>query len=233
MQRLAIPFARTLTRQLQFNASNWNISREIFIMGVDDNLILESPYGGTLDIASVSNDTSLNANASLTLLVSDTDERKYVCDSSYSYTYLSSSPTAGVVVVRKESYPYPTDIPEGRWAVYEVTLPNMPEETVTIAFRSLSDKITLSHQVMTFEPEQWNLPQDLVVYAVDDSANIPSPYPAAFNMTLSSEDMNYNGASLPDFNLTVEDNDEGRYGCAQSHHLYNTNHNQCNPCTFR
>ena len=181
-------------------------------MGVDDNLILESPYGGTLDIASVSNDTSLNANASLTLLVSDTDERKYEHNAiSFIYTYISSSPTAGVVVVRKESYPYPTDIPEGRWAVYEVTLPNMPEETVTVTFRSLSDRITLSHQVMTFEPEQWNHPQDLVVYAVDDSANFPSPYPAAFNMALSSKDMNYDGASLPDFNLTVEDNDEGKY----------------------
>ena len=44
-------------------------------MGVDDSLILESPYGGTLDIASFSNDTSLNANGSLTLLVTDTDNR--------------------------------------------------------------------------------------------------------------------------------------------------------------
>lgn len=113
-------------------------------------------------------------------------------------------------MVRKESYPYPTDIPEGRWAVYEVTLPNMPKETVTIAFRSLSDRITLSHQIMIFEPSQWNTPQDLVVYAVEDTANIASPYPAAFNMTLSSQDTNYDGSSVPDFNVTVEDNDEGK-----------------------
>ena len=115
-----------------------------------------------------------------------------------------------MVVIRKESYPYPANIPEGRWAVYEVTLPNMPKERVVIAFRSLSDKISLSHQVMIFEPAQWNIPQDLVVYALEDTANLQSPYPASFNMSLSSQDRNYNGSSVPEFNITVEDNDEGK-----------------------
>ena len=37
----------------------------------------------------------------------------------------------------------------------------------------------------------------------------PSPYPASFNLSLSSEDFNYDEEAVPDFNVTLEDNDEG------------------------
>lgn len=128
--------------------------------------------------------------------------------------HLSSYPVfpslAGVVITPKEAYPSPIDIPEGRWAVYEVTLPSMPEETVIVAFNRLSDRISLSHQVMTFVPASWNIPQDLVVYAVEDTSNRPSPYPASFNMSVSSTDMNYDGQPIRDYNVTIEDNDNGK-----------------------
>ena len=113
-----------------------------------------------------------------------------------------------VLIVPKEMYPYPPDIPEGRWAVYEVTLPNRPYFPVTVTYHTITDTIALSHPLMTFEPDGWNIPQDLTVYALEDSLNMRSPYAAAFNLSLSSTDKNFNGP-LPDFNVTVEDNDEG------------------------
>ena len=79
--------------------------------------------------------------------------------------------TAGVIIVRKETYPYPPDIPEGRWAVYEVTLPNRPTDPVTISYHTLTNTITLSHDSMTFDPDGWNVPQDLTVFAVEDNVN--------------------------------------------------------------
>lgn len=67
-------YYRTLTERLTFNSTNWNESREIYILGVDDNIIRYSPYGGVLNINSSSSNASYAATANLTLLVSDTDD---------------------------------------------------------------------------------------------------------------------------------------------------------------
>ena len=122
--------------------------------------------------------------------------------------FLAPFPTVSVLIVPKETYPYPPDIPEGRWAVYEVTLPNRPRFPVTITYHTITDTITLSHAQMIFDPDGWNIPQNLTVYAVEDNINMRSPYAAAFNLSLGSMDKNFNGP-LPNFNVTVEDNDEG------------------------
>ena len=113
--------------------------------------------------------------------------------------------------MRKETYPYPPDIPEGRWAVYEVTLPSRPYNPVTITYRTLTSTLGLSPYQMTFEPEAWNVPQELTVLAFEDEVDMESPYSSGFNLTLESEDKNYDGQSVPDFNVTIEDNDEGGY----------------------
>ena len=115
-----------------------------------------------------------------------------------------------MVIIAKETYPYPPDIPEGRWAVYEVTLPNMPYHPVSVTYRTLTNTIRLSHMDMTFEPDVWNIPQYLTVFARDDEINSVSPYTASFNMSLMSLDSNYDGADVDDFRVTVEDNDEGK-----------------------
>lgn len=69
-------FERTLNDRLTFNSTNWNESREVIIVGVDDDIIRYSPYGGVLNITTTSQDDSLNAAGKLTLLVTDTDERE-------------------------------------------------------------------------------------------------------------------------------------------------------------
>ena len=47
------------------------------------------------------------------------------------------------------------------------------------------------------------------MYATEDDANTISPYTASFNMSLTSLDDNYDGATIEDFGVTVEDNDDG------------------------
>ena len=66
-----------MTEKLIFNSTNWNVSREIYILGVDDNIIRYSPYGGILNINSTSSNASYTAATNLTLLVSDTDDCEY------------------------------------------------------------------------------------------------------------------------------------------------------------
>ena len=134
----------------------------------------------------------------------------------YTHTYVTKvmssiflSCTADVVIISRETYPSFRHIPEGRWSVYNVTLPNRPYHNVTITFHPLTPTITLSHVEMTFEPDNWDVPQILTVYATEDDTNIISPYMASFNMSLTSLDENYDGAEIDDFNVTVEDNDDG------------------------
>ncbi len=113
------------------------------------------------------------------------------------------------MIVRKEAYPDPPNIPEGRWGVYLVSLPNRPSHTLTIIYHTVTPTITLSPFQMTFEPDVWNVPQELTVVAIDDSVNMASTYRSGFNLTLLSNDKNYGGIILPDFNVTIEDNDNG------------------------
>ena len=62
---------------------------------------------------------------------------------------------------------------------------------------------------MTFEPDVWDIPQELTVLALEDEVNMESPYNSGFNMSLESVDKNFDGQSVPDFKVTVEDNDKG------------------------
>jgi subtilisin-like proprotein convertase family protein len=170
---------------LVFNADNWFVAQEIVVNAIDDDIILESPYGSLLRVVDIGEMMDVN----ITLLVSEMD-------------------IADVVIISRETYPSFRHIPEGRWSVYNVTLPNRPYHNVTITFHPLTPTITLSHVEMTFEPDNWDVPQILTVYATEDNTNIISPYMASFNMSLTSLDENYDGAEIDDFNVTVEDNDD-------------------------
>ena len=114
-----------------------------------------------------------------------------------------------MIIARKEVYPFPEHLPEGRWFLYEVTLPSKPTDSVFIDFKTLSDKIILTPTSMLFHPEQWNVPKQLLVHAVEDDSNLESPYSSSFSMALTSKDANFNEEPVPDFSLTIEDNDEG------------------------
>ena len=93
--------------------------------------------------------------------------------------------------------------------MYNITLPSMPTHTVEVEFQSTSSRINLVPSRMIFEPKEWNTPQLLVVYALEDPFNMPSPYSASFNTTVNSSDKNFDNVRVPDYHLTVEDNDEG------------------------
>ena len=117
---------------------------------------------------------------------------------------------AGVIIKRKEVYPSPEHIPEGRWIIYEVTLPSKPTDPVMISFQFITANIIITPTFMLFEPDQWNVPKQLLVYAVEDDLNIVSPYSSAFSIGLASNDANFDEEPVPNFNLTIEDNDDGK-----------------------
>ena len=116
---------------------------------------------------------------------------------------------AGISIEQKETYPYADDVPEGRWAVYEIQLLNKPTHTVTLQLSVITPVITLSHDQLIFHPDNWNTLQDLTIFAVDDTINRQSPYIGAFGIKSISYDKNYDDVPIDDFVFTIEDDDEG------------------------
>ena len=122
----------------------------------------------------------------------------------------SSPPAVAVTIRRKEAYPNPELIPEGRWRVYQVTLPNLPYSPVNISFRPLMPTVGVSPPFLVFDPARWNIPQDLTIIALEDQVNLETPYQSGIKLVVASEDSNYDRAQLPDLNVTLEDNDDGK-----------------------
>lgn len=125
--------------------------------------------------------------------------------------------TAGINIEQKETYPFADDVPEGRWAVYEIRLLNRPTHTVTLQLTIITPVITLSHHQLLFHPDNWNIVQDLTVFAVDDNINRQSPYIGSFSIKSISNDKNYDDAPIEDFVFTIEDNDEGTFVTIVTH----------------
>ena len=59
---------------LVFNADNWFVAQEIVVNAIDDDVILESPYGSLLRVVALEEMVDVN----ITLLVSEMDIGMYV-----------------------------------------------------------------------------------------------------------------------------------------------------------
>jgi hypothetical protein len=195
------PYVRVLTPQLHFTASNWSVPQELFVEGVDDDIIRVSPYPAVISLASQSDNSTYNTHrdgglpaANLTLLVSETDK-------------------AGVFINEKGTYVLAPDIPEGRSRIFLIQLRSIPQSVVTVNLTALNETITIDPTVMVFRPSDWNVTQELTVYTIDDDIRMDSPYKAGVGITMTSGDMDYNGADVEDLVVTIEDNDEGVCVC--------------------
>lgn len=64
---------------------------------------------------------------------------------------------------------------------------------------------------MVFTPDQWNTPQQLLVYAIEDDIDMEYQYESSFSTSIVSNDMNFHEEPVDDFPISIEDNDEGSY----------------------
>ena len=61
-----------------FNSSNWFLPQDVLIMAIDDDIILESPYGAVVSLTSISDRTAYNKNTNLTLVITEADRGECV-----------------------------------------------------------------------------------------------------------------------------------------------------------
>ncbi|MBQ4359837.1 MAG: hypothetical protein II767_06235, partial [Proteobacteria bacterium] len=90
-----------------------------------------------------------------------------------------------------------------------LSLASKPTKDVTVAL-TLTDEteLKLNKQTLTFKSEHWDLPQDVLVYSVDDDI-VDGNVKSKVVMALTSGDANFNGKSKEIEFTTVDDDEAG------------------------
>ena len=97
------------------------------------------------------------------------------------------------------------EVPEGGANTYSMVLSHQPSGDVTVTVNNPTDnsEVTATPRTLTFTTENWHAPQTVTVAAVhdgdaaDDSATV----------THGVADGGYNGVSVPDVAVTVDDDE--------------------------
>jgi glucose/arabinose dehydrogenase len=93
---------------------------------------------------------------------------------------------------------------------YSIFLSSQPSADVTIALTP-DAQVSTDVSSLTFTPENWDLPQQITVSAVDDSV-IEGDHTGIITHAIESEDPVFDGFSLRDLNVGILDNDSDTGG---------------------
>lgn len=90
-------------------------------------------------------------------------------------------------------------------ATYTLVLSSQPSGNVAITLTTDGQVRTLPAS-LTFTPANWNTPQTITVYAVDDAA-VEGAHAGSIHHTIASTDPGYKGYTVPDVVANIADND--------------------------
>ncbi|MFM6729460.1 MAG: S8 family serine peptidase, partial [Dolichospermum sp.] len=116
---------------------------------------------------------------------------------------ITPPPTPGVTLTQTAGNTIVTE--GGNTDTYSLVLKTQPTADVTITLTGNS-QITLNSTTLTFTTTNWNTPQNVTVTAVDDTLT-EGNHTATITHNISSTDTNYNGLTLPNVNVSIQDND--------------------------
>ncbi|MHC4876833.1 MAG: hypothetical protein ACYTGL_10070 [Planctomycetota bacterium] len=176
---------------LIFTPADWDIPQTIISTGVDDHLVdgLQMTQVSVRVIASESDD-AFDGLASQSVSVTTTD-----------------NDVAGFTVVETDGE---TSVNEsGRTDSFSIVLTAQPTETVFLDLSSNdSAQLSLSESVLTFDSDNWDVPQSVTVAAIDDDA-VDGDLTVTVFVSVDADLTDPVFQSLPDESLTVTvtDND--------------------------
>ena len=190
----------TSATTLLFTPSNWDVPQTVRISAVDDLIDETDPHDGVVSHTAASADADYNGMAvDLTAAIGDND-------------------VAGITITETDGS---TDVSEmGVTDTYSVVLNTQPAGDVTVALNTngqvnavaVADGQSTS---LVFTAVNWNLPQTVLVTAVDDAVDEADIHLGTVANTLSSGDTFYNGLSAT-VNANVTDNDVAGLTLSQS-----------------
>jgi hypothetical protein len=181
--------ARTLNNnaQITFDQTNWQTAQRVKLLAVDDALV-EGQHSGLVLYQTTSGDPSYNSAAvtPLNVTIEDNDQ-------------------AGIVTQET-----PVQVTEGSAAgSYAVHLSSRPTAAVVIDIsipEASAGQVELNTNRLQFQPNSWQVPQQVVVTAVDDD-EMEGNQTVAIHHVASSSDSDYNGRVVDDVVATITDND--------------------------
>jgi hypothetical protein len=172
-----------------FDSTNWNIPQTIAVSAVDDTLI-----EGLMTLQITHTLTSADplyaafTGATVTVSIADDDFAGVTfvpATLSLSESAAGANPTAGILGIALRSQP-----------TAPVTLTLAPDA-----------QIQITPAVLVFTPTSWNVPQNVSLAAVNDLIDEPATYPGSLALTLRSPDPYYDQRVVPQYAVTLEDND--------------------------
>ncbi|MEX2502636.1 MAG: hypothetical protein WD336_09685, partial [Trueperaceae bacterium] len=142
---------------LTFDDCNWNVPQQVTVSAVDDQVDEPSPHAGVVSHSASSADPGYDG-------ISVADVSADVTDDD----------SAGVTITESGGS---TEVSEDGSAddTYDVVLQSEPTEAVTITLTP-DPQVNVSQPSLTFQPGDWNTPQQITVSAVDDQVDEPSPH---------------------------------------------------------
>lgn len=161
---------------LTFDAATWDVPQAVTVTAVDDRVDEDDPHPSavTLDMdAAAAGDAGYAAAAPVDVAVdvSDDDDAALVM-----------VPIGEPLV--DESDPATT-------TAYDVSLATQPTGTVTATATPDGQLAVVSGGTLTFTPTTWSEPQRVVVHAVDDDVDEPSPHDGLLVSTVDGADPRY------------------------------------------
>lgn len=172
---------------LTFTPANWNISQDITITAVDDNLI-EGAHNGSASYTFSSSDTNYSSltRSPTNILITDND-------------------TAGFTI---NTLTAETVNEENSATIYSVVLDSQPTSNVVITIGSdNTDSLTVNTSTLTFTPSNWNTAQSVIVSAPDEANVVGESVNLSFAVDDANSDDDFDSLASQSKTVTVLDND--------------------------
>jgi hypothetical protein len=170
---------------LTFTPADWDTPQTVTVNAVND-AVAEGDHAGTVTLTAASADVGYDglAIAPLTVEISDND-------------------SAGIVIADSSGA---TSVEEGGLGdSFTVALASRPEAPITVTLASGS-QLSVAPPVLTFTPDNWNLPQLVNVFAVNDRV-AEGDHAGAVTYTVSGNDARYAGLAGAAVSVAIADND--------------------------
>ncbi|MEZ6123764.1 MAG: Calx-beta domain-containing protein [Planctomycetaceae bacterium] len=177
---------------LVFTPENWDVPQSVSVQGIDDTDIDGSQTAGvTVAVDPAHSDPRFGplGSKTTTVTVDDNDVGDVLV-----------MQTAGATVVSEA----------GGTDAFTLVLNARPQNPVTLEVISDPTQVTVSHTVLTFTPDVWNMPQSIIVTGVDDvdiQGNETSPVIVRVRPELS--DPAFSGVPQKTVNVSILDDDLG------------------------
>jgi len=190
---VAIPLAssdptegKVSTSLLWFTSANWNVPQTVLVTGINDQMDDDnSPYWV------------------VTAPASSSDPAYHGLDGADLAVFNQDDDTAGIVLLQTGGS---TQVTEGSLDDrYSVVLTTQPRSEVMVTITT-GDQVAVGADALVFTPHDWNVPQTVIVSAVDDEV-IEGPATALITHQVISDDPAFEYLALPDVAVAVHDND--------------------------